>query len=489
MSSIFISHTGHDQAIAGLLCEHLEKDQIDCWIAPRDVLPGQRYAEAILEAIDDCSVFLLLFSEESTRSPHVNNEIEKAASKDKPILLVRTDTTNPNDSHEIGLFVGSHQWFDASSGEIAGHLPRLAEDVRRLLDHEAKRRQNTDIDLSRSTPAQPAASASPRFPRAIGIDVGSTVITGWVEELDSTADVFDARRYQEPIRRPANARSVLEQVRDLLDRLLADHFDGDEPPVGVGIAVPGPVDVRTGTLKFSPGLAVRNVPFKTALANAYPELRFRVDNDTRCATRTELHLGVGRDLPEFTCIFVGSGVGSGMAIAGRLHYGSNYCAGEIGHVKIESTGPPCACGQIGCLETFVNGPAVVAQAKAKAIDWESRGEETLLTADDRLTPEMVVAAIEDGDIAAAEVADELGRRLGVGLANYLNLLNPAAVVLGGGMMTGFYLHIIDRLTRTVQENALADAAQTPIVQSQFTDTGAALGASLMFHPDGDWPFD
>jgi predicted NBD/HSP70 family sugar kinase len=158
-------------------------------------------------------------------------------------------------------------------------------------------------------------------------------------------------------------------------------------------------------------------------------------------------------------------------------------------VKIESTGPPCACGQIGCLETFIDGPAIVAQARAKAIDWESRGEETLLTADDRLTSEMVVAAIDAGDLAALEVSDELARRLGVGLANYLNLLNPAAVVLGGGVMTGFYLRIIDRVTRTVQENALADAAQTPIVQSQFTDSGAALGAALMFHPDSAWPFD
>lgn len=131
-----------------------------------------------------------------------------------------------------------------------------------------------------------------------------------------------------------------------------------------------------------------------------------------------------------------------MAIGGQLHLGNNYCAGEIGHVKIESTGPPCACGQIGCLETFVNGPAIVARAKAKAIDWESRGAETLLTADDRLTAEMVVAAIEDGDLATLEVADELGAHLGVGIANYLNLLNPAAVGRGGGVMTGFYLHII-----------------------------------------------
>jgi predicted NBD/HSP70 family sugar kinase len=489
MSHVFVSHTSEDEALAELLCRYLEDEEVACWVTPRDVPPGQRYAEAIVEAIDGCIIFLLLCNESVRHSPHVKNEIEKATSKGKPILLVRTDDTDPRDDSEIGLFVGSHQWFDASSGPTSDHFPRLAEDIRRLIHHEVNRASVSDLDLARRSPTQPRIGDAPECPRAIGIDVGSTMVVGWVEELDSVVDVFDATRFRQPVRRPATARSVLEQTRDLIDTLLREHFDGREPPIGVGIAAPGPVDVRTGTLKFSPGLGLRNIPFKTALANAYPELRFRVDNDTRCATRAELHLGVGRDLSDFTCIFVGSGVGSGVAIGGKLHYGSNFCAGEIGHVKIESTGPPCACGQIGCLETFVNGAAIVAQAKAKAIDWESRGEETLLTADDRLTPEMVVAAIEAGDLAAMEVADELGKRLGVGLANYLNLLNPAAVVLGGGVMTGFYLHVIDRLTRTVQENALADAAQTPIVQSQFTDTGAALGAALMFHPEGAWPFE
>jgi glucokinase len=486
---VFISHTTQDQALAEVFCRHLEEAGISCWIAPRNVLPGQRYAEAIVEAIEECGVFLLLFSWDATRSPHVSNEIEKAASKDKPILLVRTDETHPDESREITLFVASHQWFDASTGDMMEHLPRLVSDVQRLLDYEAKPKPSRELGLGRHASPQLAAPHRATSARAIGIDIGSTTMRGWVEVLDDVVDVFDSSPYLEPIRRPATARSVLEQVRDIVDRLLADHFEGQEPPVGVGIAAPGQVDARTGTLKFSPGLGLRNVPLKPVLANTYPELRFRVDNDTRCATRAELHLGVGREFEDFVCIFIGSGVGSGVAIGRQLHFGSSYCAGEIGHVKIESSGPPCACGQIGCLETFINGPAIVARARAKAIDWESRSAETLLTAEDRLTPEMVVAAIEDGDLAAIEVADEFADRLGVGIANYLNLLNPAAIVLGGGMMTGFYLHIIGRLTQTVQDNALADVAQTPIVQSQFTDIGPALGAALMFHPEGSWPFD
>jgi predicted NBD/HSP70 family sugar kinase len=483
-SLVFISYAARDKELADRYCDALELSGLGSWIAPRDVPPGQRYAEAIVDAIEACDVFLLIFSDEANRSPHVSNEIEKAASKDKPIFLVRTDETHPHDNREISLFLASHQWFEASTSQPEDYLPRLTADVQRLIEHEH--------------PAQSSADALPQLApivserrigsRAIGIDVGSSKIRGWVELLDEAADNFNSEPYTEPIHRPATARSVLEQVRGILERLISDHFP-DDLPSGLGIAVPGLVDVRAGTLKFSPGLGLRNIPFKTSLADVLPGVKVRVDNDTRCATRCELHLGVGHEFDNFACIFLGSGVGSGLVLDGKIHFGQNFSAGEIGHLKIESNGPPCTCGQIGCLETFVNGAAIVARARAKAIDYQSREIETLLSPEEgALTPEMVAAAVEDGDLAATEVMDEVADKLGIGIGNYLNLVNPAAVVLGGGLMTGFYLHIIDRLTRSVQANALGEVAQTPIVQSQFTDSGAAIGAAMMFHPDDAWPY-
>jgi predicted NBD/HSP70 family sugar kinase len=485
-AAVFISYASQDNELAERYCGELERSGVACWIAPRDVSAGQRYAEAILDAIEECDIFLLVFSEQANRSPHVSNEIEKAASKDKPIFLIRTDDTHPHDNREISLFLTSHQWFEASTTSPEEYLPRLTADVQRLVEHE---RDSAMSDQATTGPVlAPIIAERPIGSRAIGIDVGSSKILGWVEVLDETADSFDSARYTEAIRRPATARSVLEQVRGMLERLIADHFP-DDLPTGVGIAVPGLVDVRAGTLKFSPGLGLRNVPFKTSLATVLPDVKIRIDNDTRCATRCELHLGVGKEFDDFACIFLGSGVGSGLVIDGKIHFGHNFSAGEIGHLKIESNGPPCTCGQIGCLETFVNGSAIVARARAKAIDYQSRDTETLLSSGEgALTPEMVAAAVEDGDLAAIEVMDEVADKLGVGVGNYLNLVNPSAVVLGGGLMTGFYLHIIDRLTRSMQTNALAEVAQTPIVQSQFTDHGAAIGAAMLFHPEDNWPY-
>ena len=275
----------------------------------------------------------------------------------------------------------------------------------------------------------------------------------------------------------------------MVSRILEDHFS-DAPPIGIGIAVPGQVDLRAGTLKFGPHLfGARNVPFKSFLSGAFPRIPIRVDNDVRCATRCEMHIGVGKEFESFACIFLGLGVGSGTVIDRRVHLGHNFCAGEVGHIKIAPTGPPCACGQIGCLETFTKTEAIVARATATAIDWESRGLKTRLNAaEGPLSLDRIASVLDQGDPAAQEIANEVAKNLGLGIANYLNLVNPAAVVLGGDVMTGFYFHMIDEITQTVHRNALAEVANTPIVQSAHSEAGGATGAALLFHADDSWPF-
>jgi predicted NBD/HSP70 family sugar kinase len=310
-----------------------------------------------------------------------------------------------------------------------------------------------------------------------------------VADLNDLSSVTAAPEYFELVAAPASARTVLTQVHDMVERMINERFN-DFPPAGIGIAVPGQVDLRAGTLKFGPNLfSARNVPFKSSISSAFPGIPVRIDNEVRCATRCELHVGVGQNFESFACIFIGTGVGSGIVIDGRVYFGSNFCAGEVGHIKIAPTGPPCACGQIGCLETFVKAQAVVGRAEAKAIDWRSRERETLLPEPgELLSPEQIVEALEQGDAAAVEVANEVAEDLGLGIANYLNLVNPSAVVIGGGLMKGFFLHMIDGITDAIHGNALAEVANTPIVQSSHSDDGIALGAALLFHREEKWPF-
>lgn len=489
MPYVFISYSSQDRNVAETLCTGIENEGVRCWIAPRNVAPGQRYAEAILEGIDDCALFLIVFSEAANASPHVCNEIEDAGSKGKPLLLVRTDSADPRDNRFISLFLRSHQWFDASHGSIDSHVSRIVHDVRRLL-HPAPVPVTNGSRARREPVTEPPLHPQERGRRSIGVEVGATKIRAYVVDLDSIDSAAATRdSYFEPTR-AQTARGVLEQLKELLGRIIAERF-AEEPPTGIGVAAPGQVDLRAGTLKFGPNLfGARNVPFKTYLSTAFPSVPIRIDNEVRCATRYELHLGFGNEFDSFTCIFIGHGVGSGTVVDRRILFGTNFCAGEVGHTKIAPTGPPCACGQIGCLEAFVKAQAIVSRAEAKAIDSQSRGIETVLATYPRpLSPEAVVEAIERGDQAATETASEVAGYLGLGIANYLNLVNPAAVVIGGGIMNGFFLHMIDELTESVHRNALAEVANTPIVQSAHSEDGIALGAGLLFYEHDYWPFD
>lgn len=494
---VFISHASADADTATLLRMHLEHGGISCWMAPRDIPAGSRYAEAILEGIDTCRVFLLLFSAHAGASTHVINEIEDGASKSKPMFVIRLDESDPAANRSISLFLRSHQWFEASQGPMTAHITRIEDDVRRLLDRAAAERTAiAEQHQQLSTPVpQPVARETvqvrPRSgQRSIGIDVDATAVRGCVTDLDHP-DSFEQSDVEQEMLAPAarNPRGVLEAVKAMALRLVDKHFP-DESPVGIGVALPGQVDVRAGTLKFGPNLyGARNLPFKSYLAGAFPRVPIRVDNDVRCATRAELHLGVGAQFDSFAWIFVGDGVGSGSVVDRRIHFGHNFCAGEIGHMKVSQSGAPCTCGQSGCLETFVKTQSILDRASAKLIDYESRGRQTLLSQEaGPISTTSLAAALDVGDGAAEEVASEVGQSLGLGIANYLNLVNPAAIVVGGPLMSLFFFPMLEGITTAVQRNTLAEVANTPIVQSANTEHAVVVGASLMFHPDDGWPF-
>jgi predicted NBD/HSP70 family sugar kinase len=488
----FISHASEDSAQADKLVKRLESEAISCWMASRDVSGGQVYASAIQQAIRTCGVFLVLYSEAANQSNHVANEIENCVGEGKPILLVRLDSTDPRDNEQISLFLGRRHWFDAMNGLEESHMARIASDIRGLLSADGKGAPSAPKDEGdQDDPPPPVVDRKPKRVTdwGIGIEVGATKIRGCAIDLaDPHAKLPAENHYFEGFNSPVDAATVLDKTREMAKLIVSDHC-GDTSPVGIGIAVPGQIDVRVGALKFGPNFfGARSVPFKTHVSAAFPGVQVRVDNEVRCATRCELHLGTGRDFEDFACIFIGKGVGSGMVAGRRIYFGHNFCAGEVGHIKISNTGQPCACGQIGCLETFVKAQAIVDRAEAKAIDWKSRGLKSTLREDGTLSPEEVVMAIGAGDAAAKEVAAEVGKDLGRGIANYLNLFNPAAIVLGGGVMNGFFLHMANDIAKAVHDNALAEVANTPIVPSGYSEEGIALGAALLFYPEDEWPF-
>lgn len=478
--TVFLSHASSDAGQADLLRSVLESDSppISCWMAPRDVPPGTRYAEGILQGIQECSVFLLLYSHSAEQSFHVMNEIEEAASRGRRILLVRMDDADPHDNRGISIFLGSHQWFDASERPFFTYLGDLSAAVRALVP---------------ATSARPGPKSRAPGKRAIGVEVTRTHVLADIVDLEHPDASGDSGTvHVAPLGPNGNIKTLLELTKNVVSTVVQDNFTRDQPPVGIGLALPGQVDPRVGSLKFGPNLfAARNVPFRSSLMSVVPGIPIRVDNDVRCATRAEAMAGMGGDFDSFVCIFVGAGVGSGLVINRKLHFGNNFCAGEIGHIKVSPSGPPCSCGQFGCLETFVKESAILSRAAAKVIDCETRGQTTLLSRGEEageLTMPDLIEALEAGDQATDEVLNEIAEHLGSGIANYVNLLNPSGVVLVGELMDSLYMSMIEQISDSLRRHSLAEVANTPIVQSSLGKHAVALGAALMFHPDDDWPF-
>jgi len=197
-----------------------------------------------------------------------------------------------------------------------------------------------------------------------------------------------------------------------------------------------------------------------------------VDNDANLGALAELWWGAGSSAQEIVYLKVATGIGSGLIINGRIFRGSRGIAGEIGHTSIDPTGPRCICGLNGCLTTFIGTPALLQRAK----------DELHGSGSNRLPPasidELVNAAL-DGDPMAVELIQYAGRKLGVGIANMLNLLNPKMVVLGGGIARAGDL-LLDGVRGTIRGLSLPQSIRdTEIRTTGLNEWGIAVGAATL----------
>lgn len=228
--------------------------------------------------------------------------------------------------------------------------------------------------------------------------------------------------------------AVLARIAGLVDALVADV---GRRPAAVGMGVPGLADVQRGVVKFLPNLPTnwRDVPVRDALA---PRLGCPVYvlNDVRTATLGELTFGLGRDLPGVTMAFfaLGTGIGGGVVVEGRLRLGPLGAAGELGHQTILPDGPLCGCGNRGCLETLASGPAIVAQGVWLLQSGRAPRLYDLVAGDvSRITPREMALAADGGDVDVRDALVRAAEYLGIGVANVVVTLHPDLVVLGGSV--------------------------------------------------------
>ncbi|MFF6793428.1 ROK family protein [Streptomyces filamentosus] len=302
----------------------------------------------------------------------------------------------------------------------------------------------------------------------IGVDFGHTHLRVAVGNLAHQVLAEEA----EPLDVDASAAEGFDRAERLVTRLIEATGIGRDKVIGVGLGVPGPIDVSSGTLgstSILPGWSGINPAEELSARLGVP---VHVDNDANLGALGELVWGSGRGVRDLAYIKVASGVGAGLVIDGRVYRGPGGTAGEIGHITLDESGPVCRCGNRGCLETFTAARYVL------PLLWPSHGPD--------LTLERVVQLAREGDPGCRRVIADVGRHIGSGVANLCNLLNPSRVVLGGDLAEAGEL-VLSPIRDSVGRYAIPSAArQLSLVQGALGGRAEVLGAlALVLSEMGD----
>ncbi len=260
------------------------------------------------------------------------------------------------------------------------------------------------------------------------IDLGGTKIAGAL--ADDTGHIVAEQTI--PTESHLGPAAVLERIAGLVQALAGD---AGQQPAALGLGVPGLVDLPTGTVKFLPNLPTnwRDVP---ARARLEPQLGCPVYllNDARLATLGELTFGRGRGAQTMAFFTLGTGIGGGVVIDGRLRLGPLGAAGELGHQTILPDGPPCGCGNRGCLETLASGPALTAEGVRLLLSGQTTRLHQLVGGDPaRVSPREMAQAAAEGDDAVRRALVEAAEYLAIGIGNVVSTIHPELVVLGGSV--------------------------------------------------------
>lgn len=313
-----------------------------------------------------------------------------------------------------------------------------------------------------------AVSLSGDAGTVVGVDFGHSHLRVAVGNLAHQVLAEEA----EPIDVDASAAEGFDRAEQLVHRLIATTGMSREKLIGVGLGVPGPIDVETGELgstSILPGWSGTHPREELAARLGVP---VHVDNDANLGALGEQVWGNGRGANDLAYIKIASGVGAGLVINGQIYRGPGGTAGEIGHITLDESGPVCRCGNRGCLETFTAARYVLPLLHS------SHGTD--------LTMARVVQLAREGDPGCRRVVGDLGRHIGSGVANLCNLLNPSRVVIGGDLAEAGDV-VLGPVRDSVARYAIPSAArQLTVVPGTLGGRAEVLGAlALVLSEMGD----
>ena len=273
--------------------------------------------------------------------------------------------------------------------------------------------------------------------------------------------------------------SVLDRVNNLLSQLIDEQSASPRDVLAIGVGVPGPVEQASGLLTVPPIMpGWDRFPIRDAFAGEYAAPVF-VDNDVNVMALGEHWGGVAKGVADVIFVKIGTGIGSGIIVGGRLHRGAQGCAGDFGHICVDPDGPVCTCGNTGCLEAMAAAPAIVLQAERCAREGESPLLMALLQERGELTMKGVGEAARRGDYCALTIIRRSGKLIGQTLASAVNVLNPSMIVIGGGVSRVGHALLAEVRSAVYQRSLPLATRNLPVVMSELDDVAGVVGASVM----------
>jgi glucokinase len=314
----------------------------------------------------------------------------------------------------------------------------------------------------------------------LGVDVGGTkVAVAAVEGVTAT----------HAVEHPTVTVSA-DALLDGIEHAVRDVVAQAGQPDAIGVGVPSQIEYETGTVETSVNIPLTGVPLRQELGRRFGVPVF-VDNDANCAALAEAHI-VGED--HLVMLTLGTGVGGGVVIDGLTFRGAHGLGAELGHISVNPDGPPCPgnCPNRGCLEAYCSGQALERDATELAHDKPDSPLATRLGPDRRVSGREVVAAALEGDSDALLLMDDFARMLGVGIASYVNVFEPARFAIGGGLSRASQL-FLERALREASARALPALWKRVSVGlatggADAGVIGAGVLAALEIDPDSDTEF-
>ena len=310
---------------------------------------------------------------------------------------------------------------------------------------------------------------------SIGIDLGGTkILTAIVDKINGEIITYAKKKTKKDKGIEKIVNKIINSIKEVLEtsNLSIDAIDN------IGIGAAGQVNRENGIIINAPNLDCRDLNIKDILEKEFKK-PILLGNDVEIATIGEMYFGAGKDEKDFVCIFVGTGIGSGIVQNGQIRYGTTGTAGEIGHIIVDVGGRPCGCGGCGCLEAYASRLAIEKRIIGALKKGRKSDIENYLVDDKPIKTSMIRKSLDNNDELVTQIINEASEYLASGLASIINFYNPSLIILGGGLMNA-----IDYFYNHSTELAKIKALPTPAVNIRFAkaqlgDFSGVIGAALL----------